>query len=221
MERGTFLYEIWIARWSLLSGFGITVSASVLTIVIASICGMILGVALSYGWRPLRWLIRLYVDVLRGIPVLVLILFTYYGLALFKINVAPFWAGVIALGAFSTAHIAETIRGGIQSIPHGQMEAAKSIGLQFHQRLAHVIVPLAIRRVLPPWMNTCAEIVKNTTLLSIIGVVEFLLANQQAIARNYLILHFYLFATLIYLLLNFSISQVGAALERRYAHLRY
>lgn len=221
MERGTFLYEVWVARWSLLSGLGITISSAMLTIVLATICGMIFGVALTYGWRPLRWLIRLYVDVLRGIPVLVLILFTYYGLALFKINVAPFWAGVIALGSFSTAHIAETIRGGIQSIPNGQNEAAKSIGLQFHQRLAYVIVPLAVRRVLPPWMNTCAEIVKNTTLLSIIGVVEFLLANQQSIARNYLILQFYLFATLVYLVLNFTISQVGASLERRYSHLRY
>ena len=221
MERGTFLYEIWVARWALLSGFGITMSSAVLTIVLASTVGMLFGVALVYGWRPLRWLVRLYVDVLRGIPVLVLILFAYYGLALFKINVAPFWAGVIALGSFSTAHIAETIRGGIQSIPQGQMEAAKSIGLQFAQRLCYVILPLAIRRVLPPWMNTCAEIVKNTTLLSIIGVVEFLLASQQAIARNYLVLQFYLFAALVYLLLNFFVSQIGAALERRYAHLRY
>jgi polar amino acid transport system permease protein len=221
MERGTFVYEVWVARWALLSGFGITKSSAVLTIVLASITGMIFGVALTYGWRPLRWLIRLYVDVLRGIPVLVLILFTYYGLALFKINIAPFWAGVIALGAFSTAHIAETIRGGIQSIPYGQMEAAKSIGLQFRQRLTYVIMPLAVRRVLPPWVNTCAEVVKNTTLLSIIGVVEFLLASQQAIARNYLILQFYLFAAFIYLILNFTISQIGATLERRYAHLRY
>jgi polar amino acid transport system permease protein len=221
MERGTFLYEVWVARWALLSGFGITMSSALVTIVLASIVGMIFGVALTYGWRPLRWLIRGYVDVLRGIPVLVLILFTYYGFALFKIKMSPFWAGVIALGAFSTAHIAETIRGGIQSIPHGQMEAAKSIGLQFRQRLTYVIMPLAVRRVLPPWVNTCAEVVKNTTLLSIIGVVEFLLASQQAVARNYLILQFYLLAILVYFVLNFTISQIGAALERRYSHLRY
>ena len=221
MGRGTFLYEVWIARWSLLSGFGITISSAALTIVIATLLGMIFGIALTYGWTPLRWLVRAYVDILRGIPVLVLILFAYYGLALFKINVPPFWAGVIALAAFSTAHIAETIRGGIQSLPHGQTEAAKAIGLTFHQRLLYVIVPLATRRVLPPWMNTCAEIVKNTTLLSIIGVVEFLLANQQSVARNYLVLQFYLFAALVYLLINFTVSQFGALLERRYAHLRY
>ena len=221
MERGTFLYEAWIARWSLLSGLGITVSSSVLTIVLATLLGVVFGIVLTYGWLPLRWLVRAYVDILRGIPVLVLILFAYYGLALFKINVPPFWAGVIALAAFSTAHIAETIRGGIQSLPQGQTEAAKAIGLTFHQRLLYVIIPLATRRVLPPWMNTCAEIVKNTTLLSIIGVVEFLLANQQSIARNYLILQFYLFATFVYLAINFTISQFGALLERRYAHLRY
>lgn len=221
MERGTFLYEAWIARWSLLSGLGITVSSALLTIILATLLGLVLGIVLTYGWRPLRWLSRLYVDILRGIPVLVLILFAYYGLALFKINVPPFWAGVIALGAFSTAHIAETLRGGFQSIPQGQTEAAKSIGLQFHQSLAYVIVPQVVRRVLPPWMNTCAEIVKSTTLLSIIGVVEFLLANQQTIARNYLVLQFYLFAALVYFLINFTISQLGAMMERRYAHLRY
>ena len=221
MQRGDYLYEIWVARWSLLSGLGLTLSSAVCTIVLATILGLLMGVVLTYGWKPFRWLARLYVDVLRGIPVLVLILFTYYGLALFKLNIPAFWAGVVALSAFSTAHIAETVRGGIQSIPLGQTEAAKSIGLRFVQTLAYVIVPQATRRILPPWVNTCVEIVKNTTLLSIIGVVEFLLANQQAVSRNYLIIQFYLTATLVYLLISFAIAQLGALVERRFAHLRY
>ena len=97
MERGTFLYEIWVARWSILEGLGVTLSSSAMTILIGSILGFALGLILTFGILPLRWIARLYVDVMRGIPVLVLILFTYYGLAILKIPVKPFWAGVIAL----------------------------------------------------------------------------------------------------------------------------
>ena len=95
------------------------------------------------------------------------------------------------------------------------MEAARAIGLRFGQRLAYVIVPQAVRRMLPPWVNTCVQVVKGTTLLSVIGVVELLLASQQAIARNHMVVEFYLLAALLYLLVNFSVAQLGALLERR------
>jgi polar amino acid transport system permease protein len=221
LDRSTFLYQIWVARWSLLDGLMVTLSSSLLTIAIGSILGFALGLVLTFGALPLRLLARLYVDVLRGIPVLVLILFTYYGLAILKIVVKPFWAGVIALSAFCVAHIAENVRGAVQSIPVGQHEAGMAIGLRFGQRLRYIILPQALRRALPPWVNTALEIVKGTTLLSVIGVVELLLANQQAIARNYMILQFYMTATVIYLMINFSIAQAAAALERRYSYLRY
>ena len=157
---------------------------------------------------------------MRGIPVLVLILFTFYGLALFKVNVTPFAAGVIALSAFATAHVAENLRGALQSVPAGQMEAAKAIGLTFPKRLWYVIIPQAVRRALPPWVNICLEIVKGSTLLSVIGVVELLLATQQAIARNYMIIQFYLLAAILYLIVNFAIAQIGALLERRFSYIR-
>jgi polar amino acid transport system permease protein len=180
-----------------------------------------MGVALAYGWWWLRLVARLYVDLMRGIPLLVLILFTYYGLALFGINVPAFWAGVIALGAFAAAHVAENFRGAVQSVPAGQMEAAKAIGLTFGKRLSYVILPQAVRRMLPPWVNTALEIVKGTTLLSIIGVVELLLSAQQAMARNYMIIDFYLLTTALYVAINFTLAQLGASLERRFSYLRY
>lgn len=220
MER-SFWSELWVARGAIWSGALVTAEVSLWTIVMGTVLGALLGLVLAYGWRPARLLARLYVDVWRGIPVLVLILFLYYGLALFKINIPAKWAGVLALGSFCAAHVGETIRGAIQSISAGQSEAAKAIGLTFTQRLLWVILPQAVRRAVPPWINTAAEMVKATTLLSIIGVIELLLATQQTIARNYLILQFYLFATLIYVTINFTISQIGAALERRFVHLRY
>ncbi|ONG51892.1 ABC transporter permease [Pseudoroseomonas deserti] len=221
MTPGTFLFEAWQARFSLLNGLSVTIGSSAITIVLATLLGILVGITLAYGWWPLRLLARLYVDFMRGIPVLVLILFTYYGLALFGINVPAFWAGVIALSAFATAHVAENLRGAVQSVPAGQMEAAKSIGLRFDQRLRYVIIPQAFRRMLPPWVNTGLEVVKGTTLLSVIGVVELLLASQQVMARNYLIIDFYLLAGAMYLAVNFALAQLGGMLERRFSYLRY
>ena len=221
LAPGTFWFEAWQARTALASGLGVTLLSSVLSIVMATLCGIATGVALAYGWWWLRLLARLYVDMMRGIPLLVLILFTYYGLALFGINIAAFWAGVIALGAFATAHVAENFRGAVESVPAGQMEAAKAIGLTFRKRLLYVVLPQAFRRMLPPWVNTGLEIVKGTTLLSIIGVVELLLSAQQQMARNYMIVEFYLLTTVLYLAINFTLAQLGAALERRTSYLRY
>ena len=127
----------------------------------------------------------------------------------------------MALGGFCGAHMSETVRGAIESIPVGQTEAGKAIGLSFWQRLRYVLLPQAIRRLVPPWVNTAVEMVKGTTLLSIIGVVELLLATQQTIARNYLILQFYFAAGALYVLFNFAISQLGALIERRTAHFHY
>lgn len=220
-EPGTFLFEAWDARYQLMAGLAVTAQLSVLTIVSGSIAGMIGGIGLTYGPWPIRFLLRVYVDAVRGIPVLVLILFSYYGLALLGIQISAFTAGVVALGGFCAAHMSETVRGSLESIPAGQTEAAKAIGLRFGQRLRYVLLPQAIRRLLPPWVNTAVEMVKGTTLLSIIGVVELLLATQQTIARNYLILQFYFAAGMLYVLVNFTISQLGALLERRTAHLRY
>ncbi len=221
LTPGTFAYEVWISRGSLLAGVGTTLLSSLISIGLATLLGLALGVALTYGWAVLRFAARLYVDVLRGIPLLVLILFTYYGLALFGVNIAAFWAGVVALSAFATAHVAETFRGAVTSIPAGQTEAAKAIGLPFARRIWYVILPQAVRRMLPPWVNTVLEVVKGTTLLSIIGVVDLLLSSQQAMARSYMIVDFYLFAGAIYVVINLALSRAGAILERRFAYVQY
>lgn len=221
LEPGSFLYEVWIARWSLLSGLGVTLSTSAVSLAIGTAVGLVAGILLTYAILPLRLVVRLYVDVIRGIPVLVLILFMYYSPAVFKINLPAYWAGVLALAAFCTAHVAETVRGAIQSVPDGQSEAGKAIGLRFLQRLRYIVMPLATRRAIPPWVNTGLEIVKGSTLLSVIGVVELLLATQQSVARNYLTLQFYGAATLVYFAFCFPIGRLAALLERRFAHLRY
>ncbi len=200
---------------SLLDGLGDTILISVSSVVLGSILGVFVGLAMTYGQWWLRFIVRLYIDFLRGTPVFVLILACFYILSVIGVDLTAFQAGVLALTLFCSSHVGEIVRGALSAIAVGQTEAAKSIGLTFVQTFVYVLLPQALRQILPTWVNTATEIVKASTLLSIIGVVELLLATQQVISRTYLSLEFYLFAGFVYFLLNFVIEQAGRAVERR------
>ncbi|SRR5258708_5454527 len=218
---GTFGYEVWIARGVLSKGLFITLSTSVLITIFGSIFGVLFGLCLVYGPRLLRWLLRVYVDLIRGTPVLVLLFFCFYGTSLIGLDVTPFVAGVAALAAFCAAHTAEVTRGAFGSIPQAQSDAAKAIGLGFWGRLVYALGPQALRRMLPPWINTAVEMIKGSALLSLIGVTELFLATRQAISRNFMVLEFYGAVLLVYVLLCLAVSRLGARLERRLAYIRY
>ena len=212
---------IWIAMPSLLRGLLVTIEISALAILVGTLLGLVGGVVLAYAPAWARAPVRAYVDVVRGIPVLVLIFACFYGLPFAGLQVAAFEAGAIALAGFATAHITEVVRGGIESIPHGQNDAAKAIGLPFSERLRFVILPQAMRRMLPPWVNAAVEMVKGSSLVSLIGVVDLLLAMQQVVGRTFIVIPFYGIAALFYFAINFAMSQTAALLERRFAYLRY
>ena len=163
----------------LMSGLGMTLLVSLIVVALSLVIGVVLGVGLIYGPLPLRWLIRLLTDCIRGIPILVLIFAVYYGLPPLGLNLSSFWAAVLALTLFKTAQVIEYTRGAVSSIPRGQMEAAKSIGLIFSQRLRYVIFPQAIRRFLPPWLNGVTDAVKGSALVSLLGVVDLMQAIKQ------------------------------------------
>lgn len=215
MDFSQFLVDLWAARMSLLAGFAQTLVISAVSILLGTGLGVLVGLGLTYSHRAGRVLLRIYSDFLRGTPVFVLILACFYILSVVGVDLSAFQAGVFALTLFCSSHVGEIVRGALIAIPKGQTEAAKSIGLTFGQTFRHVLMPQALRQILPTWVNTATEIVKASTLLSIIGVVEFLLATQQVISRTYLSLEFYLFAGLVYFLLNFLIEQSGRFIERR------
>lgn len=210
-----FLDQLWIARLVILKGLGVTVSISLLAIVIGSLLGVLVGLALVYGNYVLRLIVRAYTDFIRGTPVLVLVLASYYVLSTVGIELGPFQAGVLALAVFCSSHVGEIVRGGLQAIPRGQTEAAKAIGLTFNQTFAYVLWPQALRQFLPAWVNTAAEMVKASTLLSVIGVAELLLRTQEIISRNFLSLQFYFFAGLLYFVINYGIERLGKYVERK------
>jgi polar amino acid transport system permease protein len=144
----------------------------------------------------------------------------YYGLPLFKINLTNFASVVLALSAFKTAHIIEVVRGAIQSVPVGQTEAGKTIGLRFGQRLLYVVAPQAVRRFLPPWINAVVDAVKGSALVSLVGIVDLMLAIQQVIGRTYMPMPLYVLGALMYFGINYSLSSASRRLEARFAYIR-
>jgi polar amino acid transport system permease protein len=210
-----FLHELWISRFALAEGFLRTIEISALSITLGTLAGLALGVALTYGGSLLRLLTRAYVDVIRGTPVLVLVLACFYMPSVFRVSLDAITAGILALILFCAAHVAEILRGALIAIPPGQTEAARAIGLTFRKTLVFVLMPQALRAILPTWINTGAELVKASTLVSIIGVGELLLKTQEIVGRNFLTLEFYLVAGFLYLVVNYGIERLGKAVERR------
>jgi len=217
MDIKYFLSEAWIARSALFEGMLSTLEISLIAILVGSLLGVFVGLLLTYGNIYLRFLIRIYTDFLRGTPVFVLILACFYILSIIGIQLNAFQAGVFALTLFCSSHVGEIFRGALLAIPVGQTEASKSIGLTFRQTFFSVLLPQALRQILPTWVNTATEIVKASTLLSIIGVAELLLSAQQIISRNFLSLEFYFFVGFLYFLINYSIEKLGRYFERKVA----
>lgn len=201
----------------ILRGLLVTVMVSVAVVLLGTLFGIGGGLSLLYGPRLLRWLVRIYVDVSRGIPHLVLIFAIFYGFPALGLQVSAIVAGILALSLFCGAHMSEIIRGGVDSIPRGQTDAAKAIGLNFFPRLRHVIFPQALRRILPVWVNTAVEIVKSSSLVSLVSVVDLTMAIQQVVGRTREALLFYAVAAALYFAINFTLSSMGRRLERSFA----
>lgn len=201
-------------------GLFITIQVSLLSVALSLVAGGLLGLALTYGGAPMRWPIRIFTDVIRGIPILVLLFLIYYLLPIIWIDVSPYWSGVLALSVFKTAHTVEIVRGSIQSVPAGQFDAGKAIGLTFWQRMFYIAFPQALRRFLPPWINSVADTVKGSALVSLLGVVDLMLAVQQVVGRTYVAMPVYMLGAMLYFAINYSLSSLSRLLEARYADVR-
>jgi polar amino acid transport system permease protein len=212
-----------VLSWApqLMAGLLLTLEMTVVAIGLSSAVGFCGGLGLLYGPLPLRAVLRVCVDCVRGLPVLVLIFAVYYlpGVAAMSID-AP-TAATIALGIFGGAHLSEVVRGGIGSLPRLQLEAAKAIGLTSGQRLQLIVLPLAIPRMVPPWVNTGVEVLKGTSLASLIGAADLLYIAQSGVGTTFDPLPFYMCAAAIYFSFCFALSRFGTALEDRYRYREY
>ena len=200
----------------LLSGLYYTVLLSLTAIAISIVTGLLVALPGLSERSYLRGFNRLYVEVVRAVPILVLILWVYYGLPqLTGISISVFWAGVIALALSDSAFEAEIFRAGIQSIARGQYEAAHSISLSYPDTMRFVILPQAIRRILPALGNQLVYMLKMSSLVSVIGMQELTRKANELVVSEYRPLEIYTVLVLEYLVLILIVSAGVRWLERR------
>lgn len=200
----------------LLSGFYYTVLLSLTAISISIVTGLLVALPGLSNSPVLRRMSRIYVEVVRAVPILVLILWVYYGLPqLAGIAISVFWAGVIALALSDSAFEAEIFRAGIQSINKGQYEAAHSISLSYPDTMRFVILPQAIRRILPALGNQLVYMLKMSSLVSVIGMQELTRKANELVVSEYRPLEIYTILVLEYLVLILVVSALVRRLERR------
>ncbi|MBD2612286.1 ABC transporter permease subunit [Nostoc punctiforme FACHB-252] len=217
--RSTSISVILQAVPTLLQGALVTLQLTILSVVFGLIGGSLIGIIRLSHIAPLRWLARAYVDFFRGTPLLVQIFMIYFGLPAIVQELGSTFtfdrlvAGVIALSLNSAAYIAEVVRAGIQSIEAGQGEAAQSLGLSPVQTMRYVIFPQAFRRMIPPLGNEFISLLKDTSLVAVIGFEELFRKGQLIVADNYRAFEIYAGVALIYLCLTLLSSQAFSRLE--------
>ena len=201
----------------LLTGAAVTVQITALSVLLGIIIGLFVGIARISTYRIIHLIAAVYVDFLRGTPLLVQIFLVYFALPVVTgQRIDPFIAAIAACSINSSAYVAEIFRAGIQSIDAGQMEAGRSLGMSWLQTMRYIIVPQAARRVIPPLGNEFIALLKDSSLVSVIGFEELTRRGQLIIARTYASLEIWLCVAIIYLVMTVSISRLVAWLERRY-----
>jgi polar amino acid transport system permease protein len=206
----------------LISGVGMTLALSVTAILISVMMGLLLAVSLLSPYKALRWTARSYVECFRAIPLLVLLLWVYYGLPVVSgLQFGAFTAGVMSLALSDAAFEAEVFRAGLQSVAKGQREAAETLGLSRWSTLRYVVFPQAIRTILPALGNQFVYVLKMSSLVSVIGLQEFTRRANELNVTEYRPLEIYTFLVFEYLLLILLASWGVRRLERQLAQSQH
>lgn len=200
----------------LLMGALVTVKITAISVGLGIVIGLFVGIARIAHSRILRVLAAIYVDFLRGTPLLVQIFLIYFALPIVTgHHMDPFVAAIASCSINSGAYVAEIFRAGIQSIDAGQMEAGRSLGMTWGQTMRYIIVPQAFKRVIPPLGNEFIALLKDSSLVSVIGFEELTRRGQLVIARTYGSLEIWTCVAILYLIMTVTISRFVAYLERR------
>jgi len=199
----------------LLKGALITLEISVISLVLGLLAGLLAALWILSTNPLLHWSGRFYVWIVRSTPLLVQLFIIYFGLPQFGINLNPFWSGVLALALNTGAYNAETIRGGILAVPKGQREAARSLGMSKALTMRRIILPQAMGLIIPPLGNNFVILIKDTSLVSTITLVELTLTAQRLIGSTYKPFEMYLMAAVLYAILTTGASLLLRQVERR------
>jgi polar amino acid transport system substrate-binding protein len=204
----------------LLRGALITLEISAAAMAVAIVLGLLLAVVRVFGPRPMVWTVIGLIEIIRGTPLLIQLFIIFYGLPSVGIRLSPFWAAVLGLGLNYAAYEAENYRAGIQSIPSGQLDAALSLGLTRIQTIRKIILPQAVRLVIPPVTNDFIALLKDSSLVSVITMVELTKVYGQLASTYYDYIGIGLLTAAIYFVLGLPIARLSRALESRLAYMK-
>ncbi|TZE81556.1 amino acid ABC transporter permease [Calorimonas adulescens] len=199
----------------LLKGAGMTVQLTIYGIVIGTAIGFLVALGKISGISYIKWFCSLYTWLIRGTPLMMQLFVIYYGLPQVGITLDPMPAAVIGLSVNSGAYLAEIIRAGIESIPKGQMEAARALGMSYGQAMRRVIVPQAYRRLIPPMGNEFIALLKDSSLVSTIAMVDLMRVAQQRYSVTLRPLEIFGMACVLYLLMTTMFTILFGRLEKR------
>lgn len=211
-----FNVPVLLKSWPLLlSGLWVTIKIGITSIVAGLVLGLALALVRLYAPLALSFTAKLYIDIFRSIPLLVLLIVVYYALPFVGIRFSPFFSAVVALTLVSGAYTAEIFRAGIQAIPRGQFEASEALGLGYMTMMVDVILPQAVKIVIPPLTNNCINVMKDTALASVVAMPDLLkqATQAQALAANPSPL---IGAAIIYVAFLWPLVSMVARLERRF-----
>lgn len=198
-----------------LKGAGMTVLISCLSMMLAVVAGFVLCLGKIYGPAPVRFVCSSYIEIIRGTPLLIQLYLIYYGLPNIGIQLNAFAAAVLGIGLNYASYEAEIYRAGLLSIPRGQDEAARALGMSGWQSLSYIVIPQAVRTILPPSTNDFIALFKDTSLVSIITVTELTRAYSQAATTTFRFLELGLLTAALYFAMSFPLSLWSASMERK------
>ena len=206
----------------LLKGLGVTIALALISFAIAMVIGIIFGMFSVSPYKPLRWIAEIFVDVIRGIPLMIVAAFIFWGIPNLiesmtgqQSPINAFVAGTIALSLNAGAYIAEIVRGGIKAVPVGQMEASRSLGISYSKTMRKIILPQATKIMLPNFVNQFVIALKDTTIVSAIGLAELFKTGKDIIARNYQSFRMYAILAVLYLIIITLLTRLAKRLEKR------
>ena len=211
-----FNWDVLVSSFPLLLfGLRVTLLLGAVSIVAGLVLGLFVALARLYARRPFSVAAKIYIDIFRSIPLLVLLIIVYYALPFVGLRLSPFMSAALALTLVSGAYTAEIFRAGIEAVPRGQFEASQALGLSYRHMMVDVILPQAIRIVIPPLTNNCINVIKDTALASVVAMPDLLkqATQAQALEANPTPL---IVAALMYIALLWPLVILVGRLEKRY-----
>lgn len=198
-----------------LRGLGVTVFVTIISCFSGTVLGSLLALGKIYGNKIISTIVRIFISIIRGTPLLVQLFIIYYGLPSYGIRLAPMTAAVISFIINSGVYQAEYLRGSIQSISGSQLKAAQSIGMTKWQGIRYIILPQALRRVIPAWTNEFIYMIKYSSLAYVIGAKELMTEAKLLASRNYQFFNVYFVVALIYLVVIMFFVYLFNRLEKK------